>query len=111
MIGIESEVKRHGDQDQEEEYRHWSPGSQKYATVDVLQQYIYRGWHLENIAQVETFYCTGARAIEIYSFTLTRGTETMHMPVIATPIILRLITEHNVCVLRVKSEREPVQLH
>jgi hypothetical protein len=111
MIGIEVDVKRHNDQEQEEEYRHWSPGSQKYATVDVLLQYINRGWHLENIAQVETFYCTGYRAVEIYSFTLTLDDKTMQMPVIATPIISRVISQHNVCVLRVKSERDPIQLH
>jgi hypothetical protein len=87
------------------EYRHWAPDSQAYAPADVLQQYLRSGWELDTLAAVETFYMAGYRRSDIYYFTLKRNTEYIEMPVLANPVVFRIIQEHKLNVLRINVSR------
>jgi len=87
------------------EYRHWAPESQTYAPADVLQQYLRNGWQLDSLAAVETFYMAGYRRSDIYYFTLRREDEFIEMPVLANPVVFRIIQEHKLNVLRINVSR------
>ncbi len=87
------------------EHRHWSPQSQTYAPVDVLQQYLREGWQLDSLAAVETFYYAGYRRADIYYFTLKRADDYVEMPVLANPVVFRIIQEHKLNVLRINVAR------
>jgi hypothetical protein len=89
----------------QETHRHWSPQSQNYASADILLQYIASGWEPENTALVETYYSAGVRRSEIFYFSLVRDGERVEMPVLANPMVSRLIEKYHLNVLRVNDER------
>lgn len=78
--------------DEDNRCRHWSRESQAYAPVDVLINYIHEGWTLDALG-VKTFYFAGYRGVDVYYFTLRRDPQTLEMPVVANPVIRRLIRE------------------
>ncbi|HVO42734.1 MAG TPA: hypothetical protein VMT34_08930 [Aggregatilineales bacterium] len=89
----------------DDKYRHWSPQSQTYASTDILIQYLAAGWKVENPAIVETYLCAGVRRSDIYHFNLKREDESLEMPVLASPMINRLIEKYGLTVLRVNTDR------
>jgi len=85
----------------DEDRRHWCPVSEKYAPADVLLQYLREGWELDMLVAVETFYFAGYRCSDIYYFTLHQEDMTLEMPVLANPIVLRLVEERQLSTLRI----------
>jgi Zn-dependent M28 family amino/carboxypeptidase len=55
-----------------EEYRHWSPRSQSYASADVLQQYLRAGWQLAETVTAESFTLGAGRRVSLYHFVLSK---------------------------------------
>ncbi len=68
--------------------------------------YLEDGWQLEKLAAVESYYHAGVRRTDIYYFTLTRGEEHTEMPVVANPMVLRLIESNQLTVIRVNGGPE-----
>ena len=85
----------------DEEHRHWCPVSEKYAPADVLLDYLRDGWELDNLVAVETFYFAGYRCSDIYYFTLRQEDTILEMPVLANPIVLRLVDQRQLSTLRI----------
>jgi hypothetical protein len=73
--------------------RHWSPESQSYASGDILMNFLRSGWVPEHLVAVETFYFSDCRHVNVFRFRLTKGEQTLTIPVVANPIIRRLIKE------------------
>ncbi len=86
---------------EKEDRRHWCPVSEKYAPADVLLQYLRDGWELDNLVAVETFYFAGYRCSDIYYFTLCQQDAFCEMPVLANPVVLRLVDERQLSILRI----------
>lgn len=74
-------------------YRHWSPQSEDYAGGDALATALYLGWKTKDMVLVERRWQGGSRRINIYHFELTRGSETMAMPILCNPYVERLVLE------------------
>ena len=89
----------------DESFRHWSPQSQNYASADILVQYLANGWTVESPAVVESHSATGARRSEVYHFHLIRNEQDIEMPVLANPVVSRLIEQYELTVLRVNNDR------
>ncbi|MCC7446885.1 MAG: hypothetical protein IT324_05675 [Anaerolineae bacterium] len=85
----------------DDEHRHWCPVSEKYAPADVLLDYLRQGWELDKLVAVETFYFAGYRCSDIYYFTLYRDDLSCEMPVLANPIVLRVVEEQQLSILRI----------
>ncbi len=85
----------------DEDRRHWCPVSEMYAPADVLLQYLREGWELDMLVAVETFYFAGYRCSDIYYFTLHQEDMTLEMPVLANPIVLRVVEEQQLSILRI----------
>jgi hypothetical protein len=85
----------------DEVHRHWCPVAEKYAPADVLLQHLREGWELDPLVAVETFYFAGYRCSDIYYFTLRQANTTVEMPVLANPIVLRLVDERQLSTLRI----------
>lgn len=77
--------------------RHWSPQSEEYAPVEVLQVYLTDGWLLDKQASVELFLCNN-RCTHIYYFKLRLEDVELWMPVLENPVVLHLITVHQITV-------------
>jgi len=89
----------------DDKYRNWSPQSQTYASADILLQYVATGWEIENPAACETFFVAGARRAEVYRFNLRRAGERLELPVLANPMVFRLIEKYRLNVIRIHSDR------
>ncbi len=89
-------------------FRHWSPESESYPPAEVLLQFIRLGWMLDELVAVETFYYAGYRRSDIYHFTLSRGDETIEIPVLANPAVFRVVNSCNLTVVKLNVAREPV---
>lgn len=84
-----------------EDYRHWSPRSQLYASTDALLQYLRNGWELKDRVLVEMCRCESWRYVELYYFVLSLNDERITMPVIANPVVVRLVQERGLAVVHV----------
>jgi hypothetical protein len=73
--------------------RHWHAPSEKYTGGDSLLTALYKGWTLNNVVYSEAHWYAGTRCVIVYYFELTRGAETVVMPVITNPYVERLIAE------------------
>jgi hypothetical protein len=87
-----------------EEYRHWSPRSQSYASADVLQQYLRAGWQLAETVTVESFTLGAGRHVSLYHFVLSKAGRELHLPVVSSPFVLRTIMDRNLKVIRLETE-------
>ncbi|NWG17650.1 MAG: hypothetical protein HXY41_13570 [Chloroflexi bacterium] len=85
-------------------YRHWHPRSERYAGGDQLATALYLGWRAKSVVLLEKRWLGGARQINIYHFELTRGSDSMAMPVIGNPYVNRLIAQQG---LRVTNLSKP----
>ncbi len=79
--------------------RHWSPSSQTYAPVDVLLEYLVADWNLNPVVGLEKFWYGGGRHVAVYYVELTKGNQTVVMPVHANPVVRRLIVERQLRVM------------
>ncbi len=77
--------------------RHWCPRSEAFAGGDCLVAALYAGWSVYETVCCAMFTDASrfgvSRQIVVYYFKLSRGDETMTMPVISNPFIRRLITD------------------
>lgn len=94
---------KHANRDVEydDDHRHWSPNSQPYAPADILFQYLRDGWLLGDRIIIQVAQCFSRRCVEVYYFRLTSGSERILMPIIANPVILRLVMERGLAAIRV----------
>lgn len=101
MVAYSTETQVSLDFIEDDEYKHWCPASETYATADVLLQYLRAGWELDNLVAVETFYHAGYRCSDIYCFTLMRNGESREIPILANPVVFRVIDDHQLTILRI----------
>ncbi len=94
----------------EDDHRHWSPHSQPYASADMVIQYLRDGWLLGDKVMVQAVRCFSRRSVELYYFRLTSGREQILMPVIANPVVLRLIMERKLVTIRLYTDCETSDL-
>lgn len=73
--------------------RHWCDTSERYAGGDALLTALQNDWEVEKVCYRQEHWQAGTRLITIYHFDLKNGGEQMHMPVITTPYIRRMIAE------------------
>jgi hypothetical protein len=87
-----------------DEYRHWSPRSQSYASADVLQQYLRAGWQLAETVTAESFTLGAGRHVSLYHFVLSKDGRELHLPTISSPLVLRTIMDRNLKVVCLEAE-------
>lgn len=80
---------------------HWSPCSQEFAGAHNLLWALDSGWQLDPEVTRVTYPCRTTHSISIYRFTLRQNHNTLVMPVINTPYLLRLIVERGLQVVPV----------
>ena len=73
--------------------RHWSDRSERYAGCDALLTALHNQWEAEGTCYEERYYHAGTRLVTIYHFILHKGDETLQMPVIANPVLRRILRE------------------
>jgi len=106
MMDRPTETQTRADFWDEDVHRHWYPDSEPYAPADVLLQYLKNGWNLEKLVAVETVYYAGYRRSDIYYFTLERDSQTVEMPILATPAVFKVIEQNRLTTLRINVDRE-----
>jgi hypothetical protein len=74
-------------------YRYWSHGCEAYAGGDALLTILREGWDAGDTAYVEDFWHSGARLVVVYHFDLTRGDQTLSLPVLSNPFVRRLLRQ------------------
>ncbi|HLV34476.1 MAG TPA: hypothetical protein VKY59_05155 [Spirillospora sp.] len=89
---------------------HWSPCSQEFAGAHNLLWALDNGWQLDPEVIRVTYPCRTTQSVSVYRFTLRQNHNTLVMPVIDTPHLLRLIAEHGLQVVPVTAPEclEPV---
>lgn len=102
------EDEKHANRDVEydDDHRHWSPNSQPYAPADILFQYLRDGWLLEDKVLVQVIQCFSRRCVEVYYFRLAHDGEPVWMPIIANPVVLRLVMERGLVMIRLNTDCE-----
>ncbi|HEX2906873.1 MAG TPA: hypothetical protein VHO69_08440 [Phototrophicaceae bacterium] len=91
-------------------YRHWHPQSQEYAGGDALATALFMGWKAKEIILMDRrWHGGGARRVNIYHFELTRGDETLAMPVLGNPYVERVITELGLRVVQLSKHKFPLR--
>lgn len=86
------------------DYQHWSPTSQPYAPAHVLLQYLRYDWKLDSTVFIKSFCCLRSRSVDVYYFLLTRNAEQVWMPVLANPVVRRLINESGLTLVRLSAD-------
>jgi hypothetical protein len=87
-------------------YHHWNPQSKTYAGGDQLATALFLGWQLPDAVFVERHWLSEGRHVLVYHFKLTRGGESMTMPVINNPYVSRLVCERNLHTIAVRNHRK-----
>jgi hypothetical protein len=77
--------------DDEDSHRHWCTQSEKFASGEVLLEYLRTGWVPDNLLTVETFYFGGHRHLDVYHFSLRHGEDHIEIPVPANPAVWNVI--------------------
>lgn len=77
-----------------EDYRHFAPTSQTYTSADILQQYLNDGWLPVSRVVVEVYPLGPGRAVSVYHFLLRNAQAEVSLPIIASPLVWRVISEH-----------------
>jgi hypothetical protein len=72
--------------------QHWCPVSERYAPAEALLQYLHEGWEPDRFVTVEAIYFAHGRRSEIYHLTLRRASSSIEMPVLANPVIGRIVS-------------------
>jgi hypothetical protein len=88
-------------------YRHWHAASEKYAGGDSLATYIYLGWELGKVVQLEERWYAGTRRVAVYHFELTLKDETINMPVIANPYVDQIIARSALMMVAIGEYQRP----
>jgi len=70
-------------------HRHWSPACQPYATGDALLTLLDHSWQISSVA-TEHYPMSSWRHTVVHVFTVRKGSATMRVPVVNTPVVQRL---------------------
>ena len=82
-----------------EQNLHWCPKSEEYAAGSHLIAALRSGWNLaEPRIKARQVWRNGRRPLTLYHFALTRGHQTMLMPVLSNPYVERYIIQHRISV-------------
>src|SRR5258708_242169 len=73
--------------------RYWSPESEPYAPASALLYFLDNGWEILSI-EVEALFYSSGRYSTIYHFQLAREGVPLHMPVVSSPAVSRLIAHY-----------------
>jgi len=79
----------------ESDDRHWSPSSQPFASAEILLKYLREGWQLERTVAVQMFQCVSRRCVRLYYFSALHDDQSLTIPVVENPIVLRVIRENH----------------
>jgi hypothetical protein len=88
-------------------YRHWHAESEMFAGGDSLSTALFLGWSIRDTVHLEEHWYAGTRRVAVFYFELTRGDESVTMPVIGNPYIDRLIAMSGVQVVAVGKQQRP----
>jgi hypothetical protein len=88
-------------------YRHWHADSEMFAGGDSLSTALFLGWTMGETVHLEEHWYAGTRRVAVFYFELTRGDETVTMPVIGNPYVDRLIAMNGVQVVPVGKFQRP----
>jgi len=80
--------------------QHWCPKSQAFAPAAVLLQHIGAGWKLDEAINVVRRPLGSHRHVDVYHFELYHRDDHMEMPVIANPVVLKLVNEYHLMVTK-----------
>jgi len=83
--------------------QHWSASSEPYAGGDQLVTLMFDGWELDRTVYLEEKWIGGLRHVKVYHMTLTRNGETVHIPVLYNPYVMRLVNTTECTVLPYKT--------
>ena len=86
------------------QYRYWSPASQSHAAGDQLLRYLKAGWTPDSTVRIETRWFGEARHTLIYHLILRRGGQQLEMPVLASPLIRRMMRDRRLGLIPVETE-------
>lgn len=84
--------------------QHWHPSSAQFAGADNLITAVNEGWEFEDTVILRPYWYAGQRRVDVFYFKLSRSGEQMTMPVINNPYVERLITTHNIRVIKKDQE-------
>lgn len=85
--------------------RHWCPKTESYTGADSLLTAQRNGWKLVGLAYREDIIFGGGRHTTLYHFELARADETVYMPVISNPFVVRMLQTRQIDVLPRKQEK------
>ena len=86
-------------------YRHWHPGSEKYAVAEALATALYLNWKMGKVVYQEDHWHAGVRCACVYHIELERDGEVMIMPVVCNPYVRRLLDESYVRMVPIAERR------
>lgn len=75
--------------------QHWDPSSETFAGGDQLMTAIANKWDIERCELIRHWYA-GMRSVRLYKFTLSKGDNTITMPVLDNPYIERFIFDEDI---------------
>jgi hypothetical protein len=70
-------------------HRHWSSGCEPFASGDALLTLLDHHWQLSSVT-TEFYPMSSWRHTVVHVFTLSQGSDTLHVPVVSTPAVQRL---------------------
>ncbi len=83
---------------------HWSCESETYAPASVLIGYLGADWIPDNPVTAESFYYGSCRHSEVYHFVLRRRNQSIELPVVANPIVFRVVAKYRLDIQRGNTE-------
>ena len=70
-------------------HRHWSPTCERYTTGDALLTLLDHHWEVRGVSS-EIYPMSSWRYTLVHIFTLSKGSRTLRIPVVSTPVVQRL---------------------
>jgi hypothetical protein len=85
--------------------RHWHAGSEQFAGGDALFTALDEGWEMDETVPYEEHWFAGAQCVVVFLCQLTRGDETMTMPVITNPYVQSMLSDMNAKLVSSKEKK------
>jgi hypothetical protein len=73
--------------------RHWHAGSEQFAGGDALFTALEEGWEIDETVRCQEHWMSSAQCVMVFLCKLTRGDETMTMPVITNPYVECMLSD------------------
>ncbi len=91
--------------------RHFDPQTESYTGTDSLITALRRGWQMVGTARREDVLLgRGVRRTSLYHISLRRDDETMTMPIVSNPYLLRVLVDYELSVRHVGDEAIAAEL-